>query len=75
MLGKKRDHRLTVQNATCDLAAPVVTRFDLGLVEPDIMAPGFQASLDALNERRVGIMGIAEEDFHGTAETSSRLRK
>ena len=41
---------------------PFVAEFDLGLVEPDIVAAFFQISVNAADEFLVGIVAVAEED-------------
>jgi hypothetical protein len=65
ILRKERHELVAARDALRDRAPPVVSEFDLALVEPDIVPTHFQVGLDAADELFVAIVAIAEENPEG----------
>jgi hypothetical protein len=65
MVGQESKRPVSIKKSVDDAPAPVVARLDFCVVDPDRMARCFQVSADSLNQRRVLIMTVAQEYFHG----------
>ena len=65
--GEEGERAVGVGEAVEDGAAPVVARFYFGGVDPGRVAGGLQVAPDALHQRGVGVVGVAEEHLQAHA--------